>query len=75
MSNNTLFTKYYENLTDYKITVTTETVNDYMAHFSGENKFSFDESKDVNVSEEGDKNPAKYSDAVQELYIKYNSKQ
>ena len=72
LSNNTLFTKYYENLTDYKITVTTETVNDYMAHFSGENKFSFDESKDVNVSEEGDKNPAKYSDAVQELYIKYN---
>ena len=68
-----IFTKYYENLNDYEISVDTKTVDEYKALFHGDNRFSFDESSEINLGGEGQQNPSEYSDDVKtQLYDKYN---
>lgn len=68
-----IFTKYYENLNDYEISVDTMTVDEYKALFHGDNRFSFDESSEINLGGEGPQNPSEYSDDVKtQLYDKYN---
>ena len=68
-----IFTKYYENLNDYEISVDTMTVDEYKALFHGDNRFAFDASGEINLGGEGQQNPSKYSDNVKtQLYDKYN---
>lgn len=73
LSSDSTFTKYYKNLSDYEISVDTITSDTFMGYFNGDNKFSFDESQDINLGGDGQQNPSKYSDYVKEqLYDKYN---
>ena len=67
---NTLFTKYYNALNDYKISVVTTTVSDFQKNYFGE-KFVYDYSRDISA-QKGNENPAKMSKKQKELYNTYN---
>ena len=70
LKKNTLFTKYYNALNDYKISVVTTTVSDFQTDNFGE-KFVYDYSKDISA-QKGNENPAKMSKKQKELYNTYN---
>lgn len=73
LSTDPLFTKYYKNLNDYEISVDTITCSKFMEYFKNGNRFSFDESKDVNIGGDGEQNPSAYPDSIKtQLYDKYN---
>lgn len=73
LSTDSLFTKYYKNLNDYEISVDTITCSKFMEYFQNGNRFSFDESKDVNIGGDGEQNPSAYPDSIKtQLYDKYN---
>lgn len=73
LSTDPLFTKYYKNLNDYEISVDTITCSRFMEYFKNGNRFSFDESKDVNIGGDGEQNPSAYPDSIKtQLYDKYN---
>lgn len=73
LSTDSLFTKYYKNLNDYEISVDTITCSKFMEYFQNDNRFSFDESKDVNIGGDGEQNPSAYPDSIKtQLYDKYN---
>ena len=67
---NTLFTKYYNALNDYNITVVTTTVSKFQENYFGE-KFVYDYSRDISA-QKGNENPAKMSKKQKELYNTYN---
>lgn len=70
LEENTLFTKYYNALNDYKISVVTTTVSDFQKNYFGE-KFVYDYSRDISA-QKGNENPAKMSKKQKELYHTYN---
>lgn len=70
LEENTLFTKYYNALNDYHITVVTTTVSDFQKNYFGE-KFVYDYSRDISA-QKGNENPAKMSKKQKELYHTYN---
>lgn len=73
LSTDSLFTKYYKNLDDYEISVDTITCSKFREYFQNGNRFSFDESKDVNIGGDGEQNPSAYPDSIKtQLYDKYN---
>lgn len=51
LEENTLFTKYYNALNDYKISVVTTTVSDFQKNYFGE-KFVYDYSRDISAQKE-----------------------
>lgn len=51
LEENTLFTKYYNALNDYNITVVTTTVSDFQKNYFGE-KFVYDYSRDISAQKE-----------------------
>lgn len=67
---NTLFTKYYNALNDYNITVVTTTVSKFQENYFGE-KFVYDYSRDISA-QKGNENPVKMSTKQKELYHTYN---
>ena len=70
LEENTLFTKYYNALNDYKISVVTTTVSDFQKNYFGE-KFVYDYSRDISA-QKGNENPVKMSKKQKELYHTYN---
>ena len=73
LSTDSLFTKYYKNLDDYEISVDTITCSKFREYFQNGNRFSFNESKDVNIGGDGEQNPSAYPDSIKtQLYDKYN---
>ena len=70
LEENTLFTKYYNALNDYKISVVTTTVSDFQKNYFGE-KFVYDYSRDISA-QKGNENPVKMSTKQKELYHTYN---
>ena len=72
LKENELFIKYYDNLSDYKINVTTMKRREYQDYFTEKNKFEFDYSKDICTDEGPNKNPISISKKQKELYDKYN---
>ena len=70
LKKNTLFTKYYNALNDYNITVVTTTVSKFQENYFGE-KFVYDYSRDISA-QKGNENPAKMSKKQKELYNTYN---
>lgn len=71
LEENTLFTKYYNALNDYKISVVTITVSDFQKNYFGE-KFVYDYSRDISAKK-GNENPAKMSKKQKEL-LAYQAK-
>lgn len=73
LSTDSLFTKYYKNLDDYEISVDTITCSKFREYFQNGNRFSFNDSKDVNIGGDGEQNPSAYPDSIKtQLYDKYN---
>ena len=70
LEENTLFTKYYNALNDYKISVVTTTVSDFQKNYFGE-KFVYDYSRDISA-QKGNENPVKMSKKQKKLYHTYN---
>lgn len=77
LSTNELFTKYYDSLDDYHITVTRVYLNEVQEWFRenradcGNNSFSFDSSREISF-EEGSENPKNFSDSLKEKFSSYN---
>ncbi len=77
LSNNGLFTKYYNALDDYQITVTRVYLNEVQGWFKenrtacGDKRFSFDNSKEISF-EPGSENPKNFSAALQDKFSGYN---
>ena len=66
-----LFTKYYNALNDYQITVDTMTVKDFEDEYFSK-KFTYDYSKNISFEKNAQKNPSRMSDKQNQLYNSYN---
>lgn len=72
LKTNSMFKKYYANLSDYKITVETMSRESYQKYFTSSEKFVFDYSKDISTEDGDAKNPASFSDGQKNLYDSYD---
>ena len=72
LKTNSMFKKYYANLSDYKITVETMSRESYQKYFTSSEKFVFDYSKDISTEDGDAKNPASFSDGQKTLYDSYD---
>lgn len=72
LKTNSMFKKYYANLSDYKITVETMSRESYQKYFTSSEKFVFDYSKDISTEDGDAKNPSSFSDGQKNLYDSYD---
>lgn len=71
LSTSDIFCKYYNQLKDYEITVTTMTVDQYESYFTWNSKFQYDYAKGI-VEEGSEKNPKNIADGQKNLLKNYH---